>query len=101
MSDDLSFPFDPQWCLSPCVTLREWMTGSGRTVRSLAKELGVSKSLVGNWVSNKSHYDADIAVKLGALSGVSPEFWWNLRNNYLLGLAKGLTDSTPDVLEFF
>lgn len=49
---------------------------------TLAKALEVSRDRISEIVKGKRDITPDTAVRLGALFGMSPEFWLNLQHHY-------------------
>ena len=54
--------------------LREWMAGHDLKQKALAKELGISKSVVNNYLTGRSHMPIEVLVKLSRLFGVSVDY---------------------------
>lgn len=60
--------------------LREdYLPDFGLTVATLADALGVSRQSVNELVRERRGVSAEMALRLGALFGMSPEFWLNLQ----------------------
>jgi len=64
----------------PGEMLREdYLPDFGLTVASLADALGVSRQSVNELVRERRGVSAEMALRLSALFGMSPEFWLNLQ----------------------
>ena len=50
------------------------------TQKELAERLGVSRRTVNQLVRGKRGISADMALRLGKLTGTTPRFWLNLQN---------------------
>ena len=59
-------------------------TGTGITVTSFAKRIGVTRVTLSNLLNGKNGVSADMAVRLARFFGTSPEFWMNLQSAYEL-----------------
>lgn len=66
----------------------EFMQPLGLSSYRLAKELHVTQPRVNDLVLEKRGITADMALRLGAYFGTSPEFWMNLQQSYALEEAR-------------
>jgi addiction module HigA family antidote len=57
----------------------EFMPDYGLTVSGLAQAVGVSRQTVNELLRQRRALSPDMAIRLGALFGNSPEFWLNLQ----------------------
>ena len=64
---------------SPALVLREHMARRGASQAELARALGVSRVRINHIVSGRSPIGADMAVRLGKVFGMAPEFWAELQ----------------------
>ncbi|MEA1969981.1 MAG: HigA family addiction module antitoxin [Thermodesulfobacteriota bacterium] len=58
------------------------------TITKLAETLSVSIKALSAIVNEKKRVTPDMALRLAMAFGKTPEFWWNLQNNYDLYLAQ-------------
>jgi hypothetical protein len=99
--------FDPDWCIAPAATLKEWMGERDIDTPNLAFEMArIVVPIPGGGQDRQTYQRAieDVLAKqpmpgwfphmMAALSGTSQLFWRNLESNYRDGLARGLTDVT-------
>lgn len=63
-------------------------TETGVTVTDFAQRLGVSRVTLSRLLHGKSGVSADMAVRLAAALGGSPESWLRLQTNYDLNKAE-------------
>lgn len=59
----------------------EYMPDYGLSVRDLAEMMGVSRQSVNELVHERRALSTDMALRLSALFGGSPESWLNLQRN--------------------
>ena len=57
----------------------EYLPDLGLTVQTLANALGVSRQSVNELVRERRAVSAEMALRLGKLFGMTPEFWLNLQ----------------------
>ena len=57
----------------------EYLPDLGLTVATLANALGVSRQSVNELVRERRAVSAEMALRLGKLFGMTPEFWLNLQ----------------------
>lgn len=72
----------------PGETLRDEIECRGITQTQLAKEIGVSVSLVNELVNGKRDFSIEYALLLEAALGIDADFWINLQYNYSKAKAK-------------
>jgi len=94
-------PFSPDWCVAPAVTLRDWMTEHGVTVRWLMSECAEDGNLLGAYflikdVLGRRPLTGQHAAALERATGISAQFWLGYERNYRDDLAAGRTDTTPE-----
>jgi antitoxin HigA-1 len=65
----------------PGEVLREYMPES-LSVTQAAEKLGVSRQALSNLLNGKAGVSAEMAFRLAAALGTSPEFWLNLQTAY-------------------
>lgn len=68
--------------------LREEIEDRGITQTQLAKEIGVSVSLLNELVNGKRSITAEYAMLLEAAMGIDTDYWLNLQANYNKGVAR-------------
>jgi hypothetical protein len=103
----VSAEFNPDWCIAPAATLREWMGEHGWDTDKLAIKMGtVVAAIPGSGQSWHWYRQPILAVlakepmpdwfphMMAAVSGTSQLFWRNLEANYRDGLRRGLKDIT-------
>lgn len=80
----------------PGELLREWIPES-MTVTTAAAQLGVSRVTLSKILNSKAGITADMALRLAAWLGTSPEVWLEMQTAYDLWLAeqKPLPDVQP------
>ncbi|MCL2324494.1 MAG: HigA family addiction module antitoxin [Actinomycetia bacterium] len=59
----------------------EYMPDFGLSVRDLAELLGVSRQSINELVGERRALSTEMAIRLSALFGSSPESWLNLQRN--------------------
>ena len=70
------------------IILDEFMAEYGLSQNRLAIALSVPVSLINRVVNNKYRLNADLALRLAAYFGTSPQFWMNLQTSYDLRIAE-------------
>ncbi len=68
--------------LHPGVMLADILGSAGLSVRQAATRLGVTHPTLNNVVNCDASVSTDMALRLAALFGNSPEFWTNLQRNH-------------------
>ena len=72
----------------PGEILREWL--GGMSVTDAAQHLGVARATLSRVLNGSSGISADMALRLKAALGTSPEMWMGLQDDYeLWQAAKG------------
>lgn len=66
--------------------LRDWITDHDLKQKALAKELGISKSVISNYITGRSHMPIETLVRLSQLFGVSVDY-----------LSGAVDDASPSV----
>jgi addiction module HigA family antidote len=75
--------------ITPGEILRdEFMAAYGLSQNKLAIALHVPVSIINRVVNNKYRMTADLALRLAAYFGTSPQFWMNLQASYDLRVAE-------------
>lgn len=69
----------------PGEILREWL--GDMSVTDAAQHLGVSRATLSRVLNGSSGISADMALRLQAALGTSPEMWMGLQDDYELWLA--------------
>lgn len=89
----MSRMFDPA---HPGEVLREWFP-EGMTVTEAATQLGVSRVTLSKILNGKAGVTADMALRLAAWLGTSPEVWIDMQSAWELWQAEqaGLPDVKP------
>jgi antitoxin HigA-1 len=72
----------------PGLVLQDELEEIGVSQTALAKHIGVLPKTVNEICRGKRGISAEIAVKLSAALGASPQFWLNLQNNWELSQVK-------------
>ncbi|MBM4194708.1 MAG: HigA family addiction module antidote protein [Gemmatimonadetes bacterium] len=68
--------------IHPGEMLREdFLPEYGLTIASLAEAVGVSRQSVNELLRERRAVSPEMALRLGKLFGMSPEFWLNLQRN--------------------
>lgn len=81
--------------------IRDWIDGAGVTAYRLAQAMRVPLPRLAAILNGRRSISADTAVRLGAVTGASPEFWMGLQASYDLevartkGAAEGLARLDP------
>lgn len=68
--------------------LREEIEYRGITQTKLAKEIGVSVSLINELVNGKRDFSIEYSMLLEAALGIEADYWINLQTNYTKAVAK-------------
>lgn len=76
----------------PGEILREYVNGTGKSVTEIALGLGISRKNLSMILNEHAGISAEMAWKLSAAFGTSPEFWANFQKNYDLWQAKQKVD---------
>jgi addiction module HigA family antidote len=77
------------WAVHPGEILKqEFLRPMGITGYRLAQALDVRPQTVNDILLKKRGVSAEMAIRLGAVFGMSPEFWMNLQAAYELADAK-------------
>jgi antitoxin HigA-1 len=71
----------------PGEILQEYMKGLGLTVSALAAHLKTTRANLSRIINGKSGVSAEMAIRLAAAFGNSPEVWVRLQANYDLAKA--------------
>jgi antitoxin HigA-1 len=71
----------------PGEVLREYLPGSV-SVTTAAEKLGVSRQAFSNLLNGKAGVSAEMAYRLSAALGTTPEFWLNLQISHDLWAVK-------------
>jgi antitoxin HigA-1 len=89
----MSRMFDPA---HPGEVLREWFP-EGMTVTEAAAQLGVSRVTLSKILNGKAGVTADMALRLAAWLGTTPEVWIDMQSAWELWQAEqaGLPDVKP------
>lgn len=69
------------------VLLHDFMIPLHISRAKLARDLGVNAGRIGEVVHGRSAITADLALRLSAYFGTTPEFWLNLQSRYELKIA--------------
>lgn len=72
----------------PGLVLQDELEEIGVSQTLLAKHIGVLPKTVNEICRGKRGISAEMAVKLSAALGASPQFWLNLQNNWELSQVK-------------
>jgi antitoxin HigA-1 len=76
--------------LHPGEVLREeFLNPMVMTIHALAERCRVPHSHIARVVAEEIGIDANLALRLGAALGTTPEFWLNLQSGYEIEMAKG------------
>jgi plasmid maintenance system antidote protein VapI len=85
--------FDPDWCIHPGGTLRDWMEENGvpsaRIVASCCRDL--EERDVQGVLDGKRKITGPLAAKLQVATGIPAQLWLNLEKAFRQGLAEGKT----------
>ncbi|WP_022881849.1 HigA family addiction module antitoxin [Gryllotalpicola ginsengisoli] len=84
ITDDLSTPGE--------TLLKEFLEPFGMTQHELATSIGVDRSKVSRIIRGQQAITADIALRLSAVFGTSPQFWLRLQEGYDLARARETTE---------
>lgn len=76
----------------PGEILREYINGLSKTVTEVAEGLASSRKHISLILNGHSGISAEMALKLAAAFGTTPEFWLNLQKNYDLWQARQKVD---------
>jgi addiction module HigA family antidote len=72
----------------PGAVLKDGVLSDGVTVTALAKRLGVSRVMLSNIVNGHAAISADMALRLAAALGTSPEVWLRMQEAHDLWQAQ-------------
>lgn len=76
----------------PGQILREYVSGTGKSVTEIALSLEISRKNLSMILNEHAGISAEMAWKLSAAFGTSPEFWVNFQKNYDLWQARQKVD---------
>lgn len=76
----------------PGEILREYINGLNKTVTEVAEGLVSSRKHISLILNGHTGISAEMALKLSAAFGTTPEFWLNLQKNYDLWQARQKVD---------
>lgn len=85
-------PFDPDWCVRPGTTLREWRDENGLSIGAAASACRMGMDLYRRIEDGLTEIDPVIAGALKLGTGVSAQFWLNRERHYRDDLAAGKRD---------
>lgn len=68
----------------PGELIREYMEGLGLTVTALAAHLKVTRAALSRILNGRTAVSADMALRLAAAFGTSPEVWIQVQSQYNL-----------------
>lgn len=71
----------------PGEIVREYMEGLGLTVSALAAHLRITRANLSRMIHGRTGVSAEMALRLAAAFGTSPEVWVRLQANYDLAQA--------------
>ena len=71
----------------PGEIVQEYMEGLGLTVSALAAHLKITRANLSRMIHGKTGVSAEMALRLAAAFGTSPEVWVRLQANYDLAQA--------------
>lgn len=54
--------------------LREWITDHDLKQKALAKELGITKAVISNYLTGRSHMPIEVLVRLSQILGLSMDY---------------------------
>lgn len=78
-------PFEPT---HPGEMLREELESRGITQTKLAKEIGITVSLLNELINGKRDFTIEYAMMVEAALGINADFWMNLQVAYNKGKAQ-------------
>jgi HTH-type transcriptional regulator/antitoxin HigA len=81
--------FNPDWCISPGETLRDWMDENGLSARVTAKACSLDVVVFQRILDGKQRIGLTKACKLQQGTGIPAQLWLNLERAYRQGLAEG------------
>jgi len=90
-----TIPFEPDWCVAPAATLREWLDDHGIASATVAEGMTAPDTAAAvNATLDRRPLDDGTAGKLEQATQVPARMWLALERDYRAGLAAGLTDAT-------
>lgn len=72
---------------------RVYLMPNGISISKAAKAIGISVSSLSRLINGEFSLTGDMALKLSALCGSSPEMWMNMQANY--SISKAYAESGP------
>ena len=73
----------------------EFLVPLGRTQKQLAEHIGCDLKVINRIINGRTSVSAEMALKLGATFGISPEFWLNAQKAVDLFAAAQKTKVLP------
>lgn len=92
MTDEV-YPFEPDWCIAPASTIRDWMEEHSCDVSTLAHRCEISLERLTR-ILQGAPYGPVTAYRLASGMGSTARFWMNLETFYREGLRAGKTDTS-------
>jgi antitoxin HigA-1 len=88
LADLVEADAEPLPPVHPGEHVRDWLEGAGVTAYRLAQAMRVPLPRLAAVLAGRRAITADTAVRLGAVTGASPEFWMGLQAAYELEVAR-------------
>ncbi len=76
----------------PGEILREYIEETHKTITEIAQGIGISRKNLSLILNGHAGVTAEMAIRLGAAFGTTPELWVNLQKQYDLWQAKQKVD---------
>ena len=72
----------------PGTTLLEWLETNQRSQVWLAHQLQVSTKHINRIIKGRTRYSAELALRLGVVTGLQAQFWMRLQADYEVNQAE-------------
>ncbi len=76
----------------PGEILREYIEETNKTITEVAQGIGINRKNLSLILNGHAGISAEMAIRLGAAFGTTPEFWINLQKQYDLWQAQQKVD---------
>lgn len=84
--------FNPDWCIRPGVTLREWREENRLPLKAVARLCSMTPEQYEGIESGKRKITQVVACKLQQGTNIPARFWLNYESTYRAALAAGKED---------
>ena len=91
-----TYPWQPDWVVSPGWMLAEELALNNLTPRTFAASIGLSVETIEGLLAGTTRITEEMAERISRVFSVSPQFWLNLEKMYRDGLKARKRDASHD-----